>query len=549
MADEKKAGSIQYRTLQQRHPDYNEDYWSRCRVFYKGGKELLENDAMMRRVFPQHRNEDGGVYDMRKGMAHYTNYSGEIIDELMAKLNSDPLRLEAEDADPFYLELLDNCAPPGAAAVRLGDLLQKLLLTAMQCSRSWVLVDLPPADPINEAGSLLEQELSGGLNAWCVEVQPESVIDWEVDRNGVLEWALLCYKSAKRAGIEGTRGLIKETYIYYTAQGWAKWEVEYSEDPSDTDHMKPKDEDHIPMAEQGTHGFGRVPLQPLDLPEGLWAMGKLESLAREHFNKRCALSWAEFKALMPVLYEFHDNSVENQALGGEGGDIDRAYNQPRSTAHVQVRNANDRVEWAAPPAECFTHALESCKSVRDEMHRVVHQMARSADMNKAAIRRSGESKAQDENGTNIVLEALGDLMREFAKELLKLVAIGRRDPEIEWLATGLSNFQDGNLSALLDQESVLDTAVEIPSPTFKRLRKFQIAKKVLGDAVRETELGTIKEEIQAFYSLEREIESFGLNYEPPEDDPEPVAPAAESKTPGDASAKGKGKGKGKGTDS
>lgn len=533
MADENKAGSIQYKALQQRHPDYNEDYWARCRVFYKGGKCLLENKTMMKRVFPQHRNEDDAIYAMRRQMAHYTNYAGEIIDELLAKLNSDPLRLEAEDADVFYTELLENCAPPGARAVRFGDLLQQLLLTAMQCGRSWVLVDLPPADPTSEAGSLQEQEAAGSLNAWCVEVQPESVIDWEIDRNGILEWALVCYKSRKRNGITGSRSLVRETYIYYTADEWAKWEVVYDEDvETGEEGGQPRDEDMIPMSDRGTHGFGRVPLQPLDLPEGLWAMGKLESLAREHFNKRCALSWAEFKALMPVLYEFHDNSPENQALGGEGGDLDRAYNQPRSTAHVQVRNANDRVEWAAPPAECFTHALDSCKSVRDEMHRVVHQMARSADMNKAAIRRSGESKAQDENGTNIVLEALGDLMREFAKELLRLVAIGRKDEQVEWLATGLSNFQDGNLGALLDQESVLDTAIEVPSPTFKRLRKFQIAKKVLGDAVREPELETIKEEIQKFYSLEREIESYGLNYEPPEDDPEPAPEVPAPKTPG-----------------
>ncbi|MCP3669600.1 MAG: hypothetical protein GY814_04075 [Gammaproteobacteria bacterium] len=533
MADKKETGAVQYKTLQQKHPDYNEDYWARCRVFYKGGRDLLENVDMMRRVFPQHRNEDNQIYAMRRQMAHYTNYAGEIIDELLAKLNSDPLRLESEDADPYYPQLLENCAPPGAKTVRFGDLLQQLLLTAMQCGRAWVLVDLPPADPYNEAGSLLEQELAGRLNAWCVEVQPESVIDWEADRNGVLEWAMICYKSRKRHGVTDSRDQCKETYLYYTADEWIKWEVVYSEEAGlGEEGAKPKDEDLIRMTDRGFHNFGRVPLQTLNLPEGLWAMGKLESLAREHFNKRCALSWAEFKALMPVLYEFHDNSPENQALGGEGGDIDRAYNQPRSTAHVQVRNSGDRVEWAAPPAGSFSHALESCKSVRDEMHRVVHQMARSADMNKAAIRRSGESKALDENGTNIVLDALGDIVREFAKELLLLVAIGRKDQRTDWIATGLSNFQEGNVTALLDQEAMLDAAVEVPSSMFKQLRKFQIAKKVLGDAVRESDLETIKKEIQTFYTHERELESFGLNYEPPEDDQEPVDTIPVPEAPG-----------------
>ena len=532
MSDEKSNGSLKYKFFQQRHPDYNEDYWSRCRVFYKGGQALLENDSMMNRVFPRHRNEALSIYELRKSRAHYTNYAGEIIDELIAKLNSDPLRLECKDDTEFYENFMNNCAPPGAKPYRFGDLLQNVLLTAMQCGRGWVLADMPPADPMNAAVSLAEQEMSGALNAWCVEVQPESVIDWEVDENGVLTWALLCYKSQKRDGIAGDRGMIKECYIYYTAKTWAKWEVVYKKD------KPPKEEDDIQLVDGGYHNFKRVPLMQMDLPDGLWAMGKLESLAREHFNKRCALSWAEFRALFPVLYEFHDNSPENQAFGGEGGDIDRAHTQGRSAGHMQVRNSGDRVEWASPPSESFTHALESCSSIRDEMHRVVHQMARSADMNKAAIRRSGESKAQDENATNIVLEALGDLIREYAKNLIVMIGNGRGDKDLDWLATGLSSFQQGTLSSLLEQEALLDATIEIPSSTFKKTRKFLIAKKILGDAIREKDLEIIKKEIEGAYSQEEELNKLMLGGETGGSfDPEPAPSVVRPSVPG--SSKGK----------
>ncbi len=505
MEEENKIpkGAVKYKFLKQRHPEYCAEYWAKCRAFYRGGQCLLGNASLLSEVFPKHRNETQSIYELRKSMSFYMNYAGEIIDELIAKLNSDPLRLEAKKPNPFYTKFLNNCAPAGAEPKRYGDLVMDLLNTAMQCKTAWVLVDMPPAD--RDVTSLAEQENLGMLDAWAVEIQPESVVDWEVDEHGVLEWALVCYKSNKRKGIGGDRKIITEKYTYYTRRTWTKWEISYPEG------TPPKDEKIIQMSGMGEHKFKEVPLKRLSLTDGLWAMGKLESLAKEHFNKRNALSWAEFKALLPVLYEFHDNSPEVMAFGGEGGDIDRGFNQPRSVGHVQIRNANDSVMWVAPPDGPFAHSLASCDSVRDEMHRVVHQMARSASNNSISSRQSGEAKAMNENPTNIVLEAFGDLLREFAINLLGLVQAGRGDGKIEWLATGLSNFQSRTLRALLEQEAILDTSVEIPSPLFKTMRKFQIAKKILGDAAREEELESVQTEIESFYKAQAANQQKGYD--------------------------------------
>lgn len=505
MSDEKlSAGAVRYKQLKERNPEYLDEYWERCRSFYKGGNCLLENDSVMERVFPQHNNEVKGIYNLRKSVAFYMNYAGEIIDELLAKLNSHPLRMKSENASSFYEGFLESCGPVEKEDTRYGDLLMRMLLTAMQCGKSWCLVDMPTIDHLNLADNLAEQETSGALNAWCLEIQPECVVDWEMDEQGVLEWALLCYKSSRRDSLFGSRDNVTETYIMYDKDSWKQWQITYPKD------KPPKDEKEVMLTGEGDHGFGCVPLVQLTLPDGLWAMGKLESLAKEHFNKRNALAWAEYKALMPILYEFHDNTVENMAFGGDSGDIDRAYNQPRSVAHVQVRNGNDRAEWVAPSEGPFDHSLKSCESTRDEMHRVVHQMARSASNNSISSRKSGESKAMDENSTNIVLEALGDLMRDFAVCLIRMVEKGRGDKPSEWLATGMSNFQSRTLSAILNQESVLDNQVIIPSPTFKTMRKLQIATRILGDMASEKNLEQIRSEISSFFSTEQELQTLGI---------------------------------------
>ena len=76
-------------------------------------------------------------------------------------------------------------------------------------------------------------------------------------------------------------------------------------------------------------------------------MNKIESIARELLNKRCALSWAEFKSLYPVLYEFMQDEDPEACAGGVAEDNDRAVNQTRGIGYVQERAEKDRAEFNA----------------------------------------------------------------------------------------------------------------------------------------------------------------------------------------------------------
>lgn len=493
------TGAITYALLAgKRHPEYREDFWARSRAFYKGGVHLLENDAVLERVFPRHVGEKDEVYDMRKKLAHYTNHSGSIVNHLIGKLMGDPVRLQAEpEMDDFYTGFQKDTSPPNGKECSLDDLVGKVLLEAAQTQCGYALVEMPQKLD-DEAKSLAEQEASGALDAWVVEVKAESVVDWEVDKSGEYVWVLLCFKDSKRDSVYADRNTITETYWMYNQEGWVRWDVEYRAD------TPPKGEDVILPAAVGTHTFGKVPLAKLQFSDGLWIMSKLESLAREFFNKRNALSWAEFKALMPVLYEYLDPGTMPQMSGPAGAD-NRATNQKRSTAHVQQRRAGagqgDSAVWVSPPDAPFAHALTSCESIRDEMHRVVQQMALSADNKGSLLRRSAESKQKDTDALDVVLGEYGKLARRFVVELLQLVEAGRGDKPREWTASGASNFDSSSTDALIEEETVLD-AVEMPSPTFKAERKKQLARKVLGDSVTEDKLAEIDEEIENFFSNE-----------------------------------------------
>ena len=497
------ADSLKYKYLKQRNPQYRDNYWARCRAFYKGGEYLL-NSSITRHVFPKHQNEDELIYDLRRRVSHYVNYSGEVIDHLVAKLMSDPIRISGEpELDGFYKCFLEDCTPPSGQVTDINTFLRDVVLTAMQCKTSWVLVDLPSVDQDN-IQSLAEQETIGALDAWCVEIQPESVVDWEEDSAGELEWAMLCFKSMKRDGITGSRDQVTEKYVAYTRSDWSVWEVKYKQGG------EPDDEDVIPLVNYGKHSFGHVPIIRLELPEGLWAMGKLESIAREHFCKRNALAWAEYKALLPVLYEFHNNDPILQSYGGDSTHEDRAYIQPRAVNAVQVRDEKDRVEWVAPDKGPFEHSLTSINNLRDEMHRVVHQMAQAADNKGALLTRSGESKKIDGQATNIILESLGKICRDFAKHLMKMIQYGRGDHNIEWQVEGMTDFTTESIADVIEMEAVLDVSVQIPSPTFKKIRKSQVANRILGDSVSEKDRDKIEKELETYFSTEGELSSHSL---------------------------------------
>jgi len=500
--EEMAPGAIRYGLLSKlRHTEYYEGFWARCRAFYKGGVHLLENKSVMRDVFPKHVGEKDEVYNMRQQLAHYTNHSGAIVNHMLGKLASDELRVRSEpEIDTFYTEFMDDCSPPEGEKIPLSDLLSGVLLNAAQCQKSYVLVDMP-RNLDTEAATLAEQEASGALDAYCSEVLAESVVDWKLDKNGEYLWALLCFKSCERESVFAPRNTVREEYWMYDRESWIKWDVKYPKDE------KPKAETIITPSDSGTHTFGKVPLVRFELPDGLWIMSKLESLAREFFNKRCALSWAEFKALMPSLYEFLDSGLY-PVVPGPAGEDNRATIQKRSPAHVQERRAGqgqgDRAEWIGPTDAPFTHALKSCDSIRDEMHRVVQEMALSADNSGALLRRSEGSKHQDSAALDVVLGEYGRLARKFVARLLQLVEAGRGDEPRAWVVSGLSKFVTASTDALIEEETILDT-VELPSPTFKAERKKLVARSVLGDSVSEEKLAEIDKEIEAYFSFEGEL--------------------------------------------
>lgn len=473
-----------YADLRRTSPDYQAPYWANLRAFYQGGQALLGNPDVMARVFPANPNEDPATYAARRARAVYVNYAGAIVDYIVASLGTDPLSMSSSpSAPPFFDEFQRDTDRRGMS---LAGLLRQQILTALITRRAWTLVDLPPLDD----GAVIESELdeanAGMQRAMAFPVDPECVLDWDADPSGSMSFALMCQTSRARDGVSGDRSTVVEHYTYFTRDTWERYDVIYKIG------RPPKPRDAVPLAKSGAHSFGAVPLIPLELPYGLWALDKLANLAQEHFNRRSSTSWAMYRHLFPILVaKLGPEDTQSESAG----DPSRASSQVYGIGRMIQLGSNDNLGYVSPDSSVFTTGLQDLAGLRDEMYRVVHQMAMAADNSAAALGRSGSSKAQDKAASGVVLGELGRMAREHAVAVLTAATAGRKDPPTVWSAHGMETFELADASAVAEEAEIVQ-GLQLKSPTFRGLYGYRVAKTLLQGSATPDDLAKIQSELE-----------------------------------------------------
>lgn len=511
MADTASAfpKAVKYKILKTRHSEYMAEFWSRCRALYAGGPKLLENDKVLTLVMPTHGSEDVLIYKERKKRAFYIPYPGSIVDKIVSELMAKPINFQLEDTTDdtddggtagssdlteeqkqdlpsFYEELIKSCGKPGGQKTSLSQFAREQIFTALQCQTAWALVDMPKK-PEEGYVNALEQQKAKALDAYICPIDPECVVDWEERDDGELEFVIIQDIIAKRTGIEGNRNVVTMRWRYYTDSAWAVYEYQYDVTKKPNG---PTDNEDIPLKDSGTHSFQRVPVRRMKLPDGLWAMGKLEAMARAHMNQRNALSWGQLKALFPVPVLYMEGPNPNNPITEDAGRV----NQKHGPGFMRVLAEKDKLEYFSPDTAPYQIAADDLNTIRDEMYRTLHSMAMSVDNSAAAAGRSADSKAIDQAAGAVILKALGGYVREHLEELLNLIATGRKE-NLRFAAKGMDNFDDVTLSQIVLDAIGLAT-VSIPSAHFQKKFKLKIAKLAMGSDATEEDLDIITSELE-----------------------------------------------------
>jgi hypothetical protein len=491
------ADPILYRKLRKRHPGVDVEYMRDCRALYAGGQRLFGDDAVLSRLLPRNLpSELPEVYARRCADAAYISYPGAIIDTIVAELFAERLSMGADqEPDEFYAKWFEDVSPPGGERMSFSDLCKAQVRNALVFGRAWTKVDLPARPQFaedEEPKSRNDEEKLGLAGVYAHPIDPECVIDWEDGTDGDLKWVLLCFQSRGREDLQSDRGEICEDYWFYTSTEWTRYQVKYTEDKPPSENLQ------VAPLESGAHSFGRVPVIPLVLPDGLWAMGKLERLARAHLNKFSALLWAENKSLYQQLVTIDGPPDESASSDGDSKKVVRqVFGVGRI---IQLPHGAD-MKYVGPDPAAYSAAHTTLQMIKDELYRCVHHMAMSVDNSAASMRRSAESKVVDRADTTTVLKALAQIISEHAVVVCNTAVAGRKDESVEWTATGMQDFEATPLGSLLNDATLL-SALDIPSPTFHKMANMRLVKTYLGEDATDEDLNIIAGEMDKAISAE-----------------------------------------------
>jgi hypothetical protein len=562
-----------YSTLKQEHPDFCGGLYEELGDFYEGGHRLLCN---AKKYLPKYPNEAGPVHEYRVKNLSYVNHLGQIVDYYVANLFAvEPVVTPPSDAEKessvgsapvdenFYTAFGNDADRKGTPFAKLARASFAELLLKRQCL---VAVDLPAADPTQpKPETRADEEKMGADRAYLVAVPVEMLTDWSLDEvTGEYDWAKLRRQYDPSEQPEDKRGfLVDEFKLWRNDNGTIRWEL-YRTPPFKPD-APPSDGLDIPLHSEGVTTFKRIPLVRAELPAGLWVGNKLLSLAREHFRRRSMLMSAEDRSLVaipwiklgPEIPAVHDALPSDTGQGGAASAAAAGpVSQFRSRGWTTLTDKDD-IGFAEPEGKCYELTNRQLGELVDEMHRTVHQMAQSVGNTTKALGRSGKSKQQDKGATEVVLGAYGSLVRDWCAQIYGFISDARGE-KVEWVAHGLDEYNLSDRDAVLKEAEKVELICEaIPSPTFKKHFKMQVALQLMGDLppsvqdeIRdELEEAVDEAEDEAKQMHEAMLEAAANPPQPPQDagtgSPAPPGqpPPAKGKGPGWAARVGKGMGK------
>ncbi len=457
--------------IDQKHPEYKvlRDTWYKLGLLYASGWAIKSESELFLLRRPK---ENSDVYQARQGMFTHVNHLGTALDWYCSTLFEEDPHIQAvskdrkagevdtskdigADTKTFYDSFLKDCDNAGTSFV---DLFRATFQYALLYKKAYIVMDLPPAATYS---SLEEQKKAGALNPYLCVYSPLDVINWQLDQYGNLDWIII--KVSVRNAQPKKAATMIDRWYFYDRTSFEVWERERPED-----EKTPPDGAFAELTTSGNHILAKdnkVPVQVLNLPDGLWLANRAMLAAIAHLNTDNVLNFALFMAALAMPVIFADGNL--QVNLSEAG-----YLQLPEKA---------KYEWTEPEGTSFQHLANRLSELTENIFRsfyLIHQ-GRSGRATPSA--QSGVSKQMDMMPSKDILKMFGDMLRAFMQRVLDMVAFGHNDDKaIEWDVRGFEFKDDLSLEEVQAIGEML--SLDVPSDMFQKELSKRLAKAGLPDA-------------------------------------------------------------------
>jgi len=462
--------------LNQRNACVDASLMRRYEVLYRGGADFQK---CIKWFLSRNHSDNDQMYAERVKVASYRSYVGPIVDYYCAQLFAAPYNIRAVDekgeplakVDEFYSQFREDCDGLGSD---LTSFIKATFLEAVVKKTAYIVAQMPSTEGMD--AMTRREYLERGLDRCTVRTIPsESILDWEVDPvTGDYQW-LVAYSTRSRRPSIAAATVCEHTWTVYEPTTCKVYQRAYAA------NQQPKPEDDIPLVEEYPHGFSRVPVLPLTVPDGLWILNRCASAQVEHFQLSAALGWLLRRSAYPMGI-FNVQEVGKSAITGAG------------MGHYL--GLEEKFHWEEPEGKSAAILQAEIEKQKDEIYRVSAQMAMSVNNSAAGLGRSGLSKMADASATEICLRGYSVVVKDALEKLYEMVSDARGDYDVKWAVEGLNQF------SLIDATTLIENAklaqdLGIPSDTFKKELYFRVAEALMPSDLAQSVKDAIREEIMS----------------------------------------------------
>lgn len=420
---------MKIKTLRQTHPTYDASRWAELEALSKGGRLF---HAMIRHFLPVNAVEPAEIYQTRIKQAHYHSYTAAITNlyvgwlfaaDFTVKPHSKTEAKTIDNTDDFYGLFQEDVGDETTFSAFTRERFREALTTG----KSHYLIQLPSDGGI-VAGDKKEWEDRQLGRATLKNIENCEVLDWMCDDKGQFEWVILHDKDTVRKLWSGERDTVIEQWRVYDKANCTTFKIEY---PA---NKPPSDDTEVTDITEAPHGFGRVPLMTLTMPEQLCIGEQTRDPQIEHFRLNNALSWLIRRTCyaQPVFNLEDGDSIPTMGTG-----------------YGIVLAKDDKFGWTSPPVAPFDVLQKNVEATRDEIFRVTHTMAQSVDNNAETVGRSADSKEIDAAATRIMLQAYASYVSKCIEETYETISEARGEKDYEWSVEGFSGYDTATVASLI----------------------------------------------------------------------------------------------------
>lgn len=476
-----------------KHPDLDEKLpiWNFLMASYRGGMGMQGRSGMSAKnsngmklngyyagLF-QWRKENSDDYNNRVALTPYRPLARRIVSAFVNYVTkSDPERKGA-DALKDILSDADRNGNPLTEFTRI-------VLSRLKVMGQYnVLVDMPKAKrKVKSQADAIAQK----LRPYCVPVNPQNVIDWNLTSTGAYEWAIIESTRIDNS-IDQDNAVVIKTRTYWDGTRWERW-------------VEDKQKQDWVFEFGDNHTVGYCPLLRFTAED----LDEMPDTPESWFYDLADLNRAIYNLDSIDLTNFHTQCFGQLVLPRHIGDSDQAKTASASEGWTESENEKGISRYIQPSGIEHENVLKAVADYKKSMFEVagLYQAKESRDA------QSAEAKSWDHEEMNQFLASFAKTANQIETKILQTAAAwqGTKNAAIEIVYPEEYKVVDLEklIAAILDIKTLGYSSETLRKEAIKRA-----AREVLGDSLTPEVMKKIETEIDASVEEPDPLRDFDMN--------------------------------------